>query len=328
MKSWLITGADGFVAGHLVPFLLKHQEDTRIFGMVWRDAPSASWPEPHPRLEVLTGELVDAQSIRDAIEQSQPEVILHLAAASSVAQSWQNPEPAYRANVLGQLHLLEAARTLASPPRVIIASSAEVYGRDGHNGQAITEDAPLRPLSPYAVTKATQDLQAFQYWASHGLETVRLRLFNHTGPGRPPHFVASSFARQLAESEAGLRDPVIQVGNLDVARDFTDVRDVVRAWRLAALHGRPGEAYNVCSGRPTQIRSILNTLLAMADVDIEITRDTSLLRTGEIEILFGDRSRFTEVTGWRPDCPLEKTLGDLLDWWRERAGADKKSSIS
>jgi len=328
MKNWLITGADGFVAGHLVPYLLKHQEDTGIFAMVWCDAPKASWPKPHPRLEVLTGELTDTRSICEIIEQSQPEIILHLAAASSVAQSWENPEPAYRANVLGQLHLLEAARSMETQPRVVIASSAEVYGRDGHNGQAIAEDAPLRPLSPYAVTKATQDLQAFQYWASYGLETIRLRLFNHTGPGRPPHFVASSFARQLAEIEAGLRPPVIEVGNIDVARDFTDVRDVARAWRLAALQGRPGEVYNVCSGRPTQIREILDTLLAMTDVEVEITTDPSLLRTAEIEILFGDRRRFTQATGWRPEIPIEQTLGDLLDWWRNRLNGNKNSSIS
>ncbi|RLE27700.1 MAG: hypothetical protein DRJ61_17175 [Acidobacteria bacterium] len=186
----------------------------------------------------------------------------------------------------------------------------------------MSESAPLRPLSPYAVTKATQDLQAGQYHSAYGLPTIRLRLFNHTGPGRPPQFVASSFAKQLAEIEAGLHEPVLHVGNLDVARDFTDVRDIARAWRLAALHGRAGEAYNVCSGRPTPIRRILDILLEETGIKVEIQTDPTLMRTGEIESLYGDPSLFTKVTGWQPEIPLEQTLGDLLQWWRKAVNTD------
>ncbi len=319
---WLITGADGFVAGHLLPHLLEVESDAQIFGMVWRDAPQESWPEDHPRLQILPGELTDAKSISAIVEQARPEIILHLAAASSVARSWQDPEPAYQANILGQLHLLEAARTMKTLPTVVIASSAEIYGRDGHDGKPISEAAPLRPLSPYAVTKATQDLQAGQYHAAYGLPTVRLRLFNHTGPGRPPQFVASSFAKQLAEIERGLHEPVMHVGNLDVARDFTDVRDIARAWRLAALHGRPGEAYNVCSGHPTPIRRILELLLEKTSSKVEVRTDPSLLRTGEIQSLYGDRTLFCQATGWQPEIQLEQTLTDLLQWWRKAVNAD------
>ncbi len=321
---WLITGADGFVAGHLLPHLLEQETDAQVFGMVWRHAPQNCWPKDHTRLQVLPGELTDAQSIAQVVEQARPEIILHLAAASSVAQSWLDPEPAYRTNVLGQLHLLESARSMKTMPKVVIASSAEIYGRDGHDGKPISEEAPLRPLSPYAVTKAAQDLQAGQYYAAHGLPTVRLRLFNHTGPGRPPHFVASSFAQQLAEIERGLREPVIHVGNLDVARDFTDVRDIARAWRLAALHGRPGEAYNVCSGRPTPIRRILDILLEETDIKVEVRTDAELLRTGEIQSLYGNRALFSKTTGWQPEIELEQTLIDLLQWWRESDGIVKK----
>ncbi|MEN8165747.1 MAG: GDP-mannose 4,6-dehydratase [Acidobacteriota bacterium] len=317
---WLITGADGFVAGHLLPHLLEQETNAQVFGMVWRQAAQDRWPEDHPRLQVLPGELGDSQSIGEVVNQARPEIILHLAAASSVAQSWRDPEPAYQANILGQLHLLEAARTMKTMPTVVIASSAEIYGRDGHDGKPISEEAPLRPLSPYAVTKAVQDLQGGQYHAAHGLPTVRLRLFNHTGPGRPPHFVASSFAKQIAEIEQGHCDPVIHVGNLDVARDFTDVRDIARAWRLAALHGRPGEAYNVCSGRPTPIRRILDILLEKTDAKVTIQTDATLLRAGEIDSLYGDRSLFSETTGWQPEIPLEQTLTDLLQWWREAVG--------
>ena len=320
MTRWLITGADGFVAGHLLPHLKEAEPDGEIFAMVWNGSPRESWPEPDERLAVLPGELTDADGIASIVRESSPDYILHLAAASSVARSWQDPEPAYRANILGQLHLLEAARSLERPPRVVVASSAEIYGRDGHDGRPISESAPLRPLSPYAVTKAAQDLQAFQYWAGFGLETIRLRLFNHTGPGRPDHFVASSFARQLAEIERGLREPALMVGNLDVARDFTDVRDVVHAWRLAALHGPPGSVFNVCSGHPTTIRSMLDMLLALVDREVEVRVDPSLLRSGEIEVLYGDRSLFTEMTGWEPRNPLKRTLEDLLDWWRHRVG--------
>ena len=319
---WLITGADGFVAGHLLPHLLEVESDAQIFGMVWRDAPQESWPEDHPRIKVLPGELTDAQSMGEVVDQAQPEIILHLAAASSVARSWQDPEPAYQANILGQLHLLEAARSMKTLPTVVIASSAEIYGRDGHDGKPISEAAPLRPLSPYAVTKATQDLQAGQYHAAYGLPTVRLRLFNHTGPGRPPQFVASSFAKQLAEIERGLHEPVMHVGNLDVARDFTDVRDIARAWRLAALHGRPGEAYNVCSGHPTPIRRILELLLEKTSIKVEVRTDPSLLRTGEIQSLYGDRTLFCQATGWQPEIQLEQTLTDLLQWWRKAVNAD------
>ena len=318
---WLMTGADGFVAGHLLPYLLRRETDAAIFAMVWRDAPRSSWPKPHPRLQILAGDLTDATGMSEIVRKAQPEIILHLAAASSVAQSWQDPEPAYHANILGQLHLLEAARSMKNMPRVVIASSAEIYGRDGHNGAAISEQAPLRPLSPYAVTKATQDLQAGQYYAAHGLPTIRLRLFNHTGPGRPPHFVASSFAKQLAEIERGLREPVMRVGALDVARDFSDVRDVAGAWHAAALHGRAGEAYNVCSGRPIAIRRLLEILIEKTGIEVEVRTDTALLRTGEIETLFGDRRLFSKTTGWQPEITLEQTLGDLLQWWREIVGA-------
>lgn len=325
---WLITGADGFVASHLLPHLLEQETDAQLFAMVWRHAPKGSWPSDHPRLQVLSGELTDPAGITDVVNHVRPDIILHLAAASSVAQSWHDPEEVYRTNILGQLHLLEAARLLKTMPTVVIASSAEIYGRDGHEQKPISEDAPLEPLSPYAVTKAVQDLQAAQYFAAHGLPTVRLRLFNHTGPGRPAHFVASSFAKQIAEIEQGLREPVIQIGNIDVARDFSDVRDIARAWRLAALHCRPGEAYNVCSGRPTPIRKILDILLGATDISIERETDPTLLRPGEIASLYGDRSLFSDTTGWRPSIELEKTLFDLLQWWRKHIPTGKELSGS
>jgi GDP-4-dehydro-6-deoxy-D-mannose reductase len=233
-----------------------------------------------------------------------------------VAASWESPRSVYEINVLGQLHLLEALRRRQPMPTVVVASSAEIYGRVDHGDTPITEETPLRPASPYAVTKAAQDLQAAQYFIAHQLPIVRLRLFNHTGPGRPSRFVVSSFARQIAEIEAGLREPILRVGNLDVARDFTDVRDVVRAWRLAALKSVPGEAYNVCSGRATVVRTILDGLLAHSPRSITVEVDPARLRPGEIAVLYGDPARFTGDTGWQPDIPFEQTIADLLEWWR------------
>lgn len=313
---WLITGADGFAAGHLIPDLLARRPDDDIVALVWDRAPRSRWPAEHPRATVIPGDLTDRNRITDIVRDSGPNRILHLAAASSVAGSWKDPETAYRTNIIGQLHLLDAAGEIQPAPTVVIASSGDIYGPGSGDGSPMPEDTPLRPPSPYAVTKAAQDLQAFQYWTAFGLPTVRLRLFHHTGPGRPPHFVASSFARQAAEIESGLREPVLTVGNLDVARDFTDVRDIARAWQAAALYGRPGEAYNVCSGRATPLRRIVDTLMELIDTEIEIRRDPTLLRPGDIPVLVGDRSRFTETTGWEPEISLETTLGDLLNWWR------------
>ncbi len=312
---WLITGADGFVAAHLIAHLLDSEPDDSVWGMVWRQAPRSAWPPPHQHLHLLAAEITDAEEVVAVVQKAKPDVVLHLASASSVAASWQRPAATYEINVLGQLNLLEAARRLQRPPTVVIASSAEIYGPQGHGGEPIPESSPLNPASPYAVTKAAQDLQAAQYFTSYGLATIRLRLFNHTGPGRPPHFVVSSFAKQIAEINAGYREPVLRVGNLDVSRDFTDVRDVVRAWRLAALVGIPGEAYNVCSGQPTVIRTILEELLKSTSRPVDVQIDPELLRNGEIDILYGDPSRFAARTGWRPEIPLEQTLGDLLDWW-------------
>lgn len=313
---WLITGADGFVGNHLLPYLLEVENESEIWALVWNQAPTKSRPKSNSRLHVVPVEITEAEEVRKIVTAAQPEIILHLAAASSVAQSWSDPTPAYQINVLGQLNILEAARQLPSPPRVVIASSSDIYGRDQHEGRPISEKAALRPVSPYAVTKSAQDLQAFQYFSAHGLATIRLRLFHHTGPGRPSEFVGSSFAYQIAEIEKGVREPIMKVGDLSVARDFSDVRDVVRAWWLAALHGAPGEAYNICSGRPVAIRHLLDTLLGFSRKEIEVKTDSTLLRKGEIKVLFGDPTLFNSATGWQPEIPLEQTLADILEYWR------------
>jgi GDP-4-dehydro-6-deoxy-D-mannose reductase len=185
----------------------------------------------------------------------------------------------------------------------------------------ITEDNPLRPLSPYAVSKVAQDLLAWQYHRSHGLDVVRTRGFNHTGPRRGEVFVVSDFARQVARIEAGLQEPVMRVGNLEASRDFTDVRDMVRAYRLALEKGESGAVYNICSGRDITIQSLLDKLRALANREIRVEQDPARMRPSDVEILLGSAARFRAVTGWEPSIPFDDTLADLLDYWRDRVGA-------
>jgi GDP-4-dehydro-6-deoxy-D-mannose reductase len=182
----------------------------------------------------------------------------------------------------------------------------------------LTEDSPLRPLSPYGVSKVAQDMLAYQYWRSHRLHTVRTRGFNHTGPRRGEVFVTSNLARQIAEVEKGLREPIVWVGNLEAIRDFTDVRDMVRAYWLALEHGEPGEVYNIASGRGYKIRDVLDILIGLAHANVEVREDAARLRPSDVEVLLGDCSRFRRVSGWEPTIPFDVTMKDLLDHWRGR----------
>jgi GDP-4-dehydro-6-deoxy-D-mannose reductase len=211
-------------------------------------------------------------------------------------------------------------RALQQDPVIQIAGSSEEYGLVLPDEVPIKETNPLRPLSPYAVSKVAQDLLAYQYHQSYGLKTVRTRGFNHTGPRRGDVFVTSNFAKQIASIEAGLQEPVIRVGNLESVRDFTDVRDTVRAYWLAVEKGRPGEVYNIASGREITIRQLLDNLVALSRTQVEVEVDPERLRPSDVEVLIGDASKFHADTGWEPTIPLEQTLEDLLDFWRERVG--------
>lgn len=267
-------------------------------------------------VRLFEGDLVDATSLVRVIEACQPDVIFHLAASSSVASSWSTPAEMMQVNALGTLHLLEAVRQLDLDARVVLACSAESYGQVAAERLPISEDEPFHPVSPYAVSKATIDLLAYQYFQTFRLQTVRLRLFNHVGPGQSARFVISGFAHQIAEIEAGRQPPVIQVGNLDAKRDFVDVRDVVRAYVMAAVQAQPGEAYNVASGRAISIREALDRLLALTDSVVDLVFDPARLRPSDIDLLVGDAGRLQAATGWRPEIELSQTLADTLDYWR------------
>jgi len=312
----LITGVSGFVGPHLVERLLAGHESAELYGLRrWR-SPAAELPPPAV-LRMLEGDLLDQASLLRALEASRPDVVFHLAASSSVASSWSTPTEVMQVNVLGTLNLLEAARQAALEAPIVMACSAEAYGQVAPGELPIREEQPFRPVSPYGVSKAAADLLGFQYFRAFRVRTVRLRFFNHFGPGQPPRFVVASLARQIAEIEAGLRPPQLRAGNLDVRRDFVDVRDAAHAYALAAIRGVPGEAYNVASGRSRPLREVLDRLLALTDEAVEVSFDPARLRPAELDALEGDAERFRRTTGWEPRVPFERTLADTLEYWRK-----------
>ncbi len=309
----LITGISGFVGPYLAQHIANNAPEAKVWGLVL----AADTAKTSSSVQQVEGDLTDISSLATALNRVRPDIIFHLAAASSVASSWDHPGRFLEVNAVGTVNLLEVARTLDLKARVVVSSSAEVYGAVSPEKQPITEDLPLEPLSPYAASKAAQDLLTAQYYHGYGMPTIRLRLFHHTGPRRPTQFVASSFAHQIACIERGIDPPRLAVGNLEAVRDFTDVRDIARAYWLAAMRGVPGAAYNVCSSRSTSIRHVLDMLLAHSEVEVEVEVDPDRLRAADIPSLVGDHSRFSDATDWQPEIPLEETLGDLLDWWRQ-----------
>ena len=317
MRRVLVTGVTGFAGSHLVDYMLT-RNDCEIFGIQrWR-SPLDNVLHFMDRITLVECDLRDASSTRDTLERIRPDWIFHLAAQSFVPTSWSAPTESLTTNILGQLNVFEAVRRIGLQCRIQLACSSEEYGMVYENELPIRETNPLRPLSPYAVSKVAQDLLGYQYWMSWKVDVVRTRGFNHEGPRRGPVFVASDFAKQIADIEKGLRPPVLHVGNLEAKRDFTDVRDMVRGYWLALEKCEPGEVYNLCSGRAYSIREVLDLLLGMTKTRIEVRQDRLRLRPSDVPVLLGDRTRFTRATGWEPVIPFEQTLRDMLDFWRAR----------
>ncbi|TNF75366.1 MAG: SDR family oxidoreductase [Acidobacteria bacterium] len=314
----LITGITGFAGSHLADYLLAEHPEVEIFGFQrWRSR-TENIEHLAGKIELREADLRDYSSIHQVLEEVRPDAVFHLAAQSFVPTSWRAPAETLSTNIIGQTHIFEAVRALGQDPVIQIAGSSEEYGLVLPDEVPIKETNPLRPLSPYAVSKVAQDLLAYQYHQSYGLKTVRTRGFNHTGPRRGDVFVTSNFAKQIASIEAGLQEAVIRVGNLESVRDFTDVRDTVRAYWLAVEKGRPGEVYNIASGREITIRQLLDNLVELSSTRVEVEVDPERLRPSDVEVLIGDASKFHADTGWEPAIPLKQTLEDLLDFWRER----------
>jgi GDP-4-dehydro-6-deoxy-D-mannose reductase len=317
MRRVLVTGVTGFAGSHLVDYMLS-RGDCEIFGIQrWR-SPTDNIQHFMDRITLVECDLRDASSTRDTLESVRPQWIFHLAAQSFVPTSWSAPTESLSTNILGQINIFEAARRLKLDCRIQLACSSEEYGMVYPDEIPIRETNPLRPLSPYAVSKVAQDLLGYQYWMSWKVDSVRTRGFNHEGPRRGPVFVASDFAKQIADIEKGTRPPVIYVGNLEAQRDFSDVRDMVKAYWLALEKCESGEVYNICTGRAWSIRQVLDCLLSMTKAKIQVRQDPARLRPSDVPILLGDNSKFVKATGWQPTIPFEQTLRDMLDYWRSR----------
>jgi len=311
----LITGIAGFAGSHLAEHLLAQGEDD-LWGVVHHKIGYAKPLADQVHLEKV--DLRNPNAVHQLLVQVQPTHIYHLAGQAYVPVSWQDPWATLETNIRSQLNLLQAAVALELDAHILAVSSNEVYGHVEAESLPFSEDMPIRPVNPYGVSKAAQDILGLQYYLSHKLYVVRVRPFNHIGPRQNERFVASYFARQIAEIEAGLRPPTMRVGNMAAQRDFTDVRDIVKAYRLALWHGKPGEVYNVGTGKPRSVQELLDRMLAMSTAAIHVEVDKTLFRTADIPISYCDASKLQQHTGWQPTIPFEQTVCDILDDWRRR----------
>ena len=338
----LITGITGMAGSHLAEYLLG-LEGVEIYGMfrprskmdnledvaaagklnamigqcITSEAMLKRSVRPD-QVNLIEADMTDAFSMKKLIAAVQPDRIFHLAAQSFVLASWHYPAQTLDGNIMGELNIFEAVREAGIDPLIQVAGSSEEYGLVHPDEVPMKETNPLRPLSPYAVSKVTQEMLAYQYHRSYGLKTITTRGFNHTGPRRGQVFVTSDFARQVARIEKGLQPPVMSVGDLTSKRDWTDVRDMARAYWLTLEKCTPGEVYNIGSGTTREVQEVLDTLVSLSKVRIDIKQDPARLRPSDVKILWADYSKFHEATGWRPEIPFEKTLADLLDYWRKR----------
>jgi len=315
-KVALITGITGFVGSHMAELLLS--KGFKVHGLCrWRSR-TENIDHIKSKIHLVEGDLLDAHSLQQLMMDVRPTHIFHLAAQSFVPASWTSPAVTLEINVVGSCNLFEAVRAAQLNPLIQIACSSEEYGLVKPEEVPIKETNPLRPLSPYGVSKVAMDYLGYQYFKSYNMRIVRTRGFNHTGPRRGDVFAESTFAKQIAEIEKGTAEPVISVGNLEAKRDYTDVRDMVKGYFLAAEKGSPGEVYNICSGRARKINEVLQTLLSFSKVKVEIRQDPARMRPSDVPILLGDSTKFRRRTGWKNAIPFEQTMEDLLNYWREK----------
>lgn len=310
MKKALIIGAAGFVGNHLINAIAE----TRDWLIYATKLPQEQIN--NTKTEIYDLNILEQEEVNRIFQKIQPDYIFHLAAQSSVAASWKNPDLTIDINIKGSVHVLEAARRLEEKPRILLIGSGEEYGYVHPNEVPIKEDNPVRPGNIYAATKACQNMMGSIYARAYGMDIMMVRAFNHIGPGQSDIFVVSDFCRQAAECEAGKRESKIKTGNLEAKRDFTDVRDVVRAYLLLIENGMAGESYNVGSGNAVSIRELLDRILGMTKRQITVETDAGRLRPSDIPIIQADIDRLREATGWKPEIPLERTIRETLDYWR------------
>jgi GDP-4-dehydro-6-deoxy-D-mannose reductase len=315
MKS-LITGCAGFAGSHLAEYLLGKGEE--VIALLGPEEGQANIQEIEEHLQVVRADLRDYGSVLEVLRLSKPQRIYHLAAFSSPAESFENPEMTYQVNFMGTLNLLSAWLRVGMDCRFLLVSSAEVYGIVAREKLPLREEMELRPVNPYAGSKAAAEILALQFFRSYGLPIVRVRPFNHTGPRQSSKFVCSKFAREVAEIDLGVRPPTILAGNIHVVRDFSDVRDIVRGYRDLLENGAPGEVYQLCSGHPVSIESILQMVISFASKPVRVSVDKALVRNHETAEVWGDYSKARLAVGWEPRYELADTLRALKLYWQAR----------
>lgn len=316
MKKALITGIAGFVGSHLAELLLS--KGYEVYGLCRMRSKMDHIESIKSKLHLEDADLLDSHSLYTTVSRIKPDYVFHLAAQSFVPTSWVSPSVTLEVNIIGSANLFEAIRQANIDPVIQIACSSEEYGLVHPEEVPIKETNPLRPQSPYGVSKVAMDYLGYQYFCSYKMKIVRTRGFNHTGPRRGDTFVTSNFAKQIAMIEKGKQEPVILVGNLEAKRDWTDVRDMVRAYLLAVEKCEWGDVYNICAGRAVKIADMLQILLNYSKVKVEIKPDTARMRPSDVPVLIGDNSKFVAKTSWKPEIPFETTILDLLNYWRER----------
>ena len=310
MKT-LIVGAAGFVGHHLI----DHLQEQGKWSIAVTKMPHETIRRSGIQIDDL--DILQPQQIQSLLKRVQPDVLIHLAAQSSVALSWKNPQLTVDINLKGTLNLLDALRAMDRPPRTLLIGSGEEYGAIRPEETPVREENVLRPGNLYAMTKAAQNMAGKIYADAYGLDIVMVRAFNHIGPNQAPMFVVADFWKQVAEIECGLREPVMHVGNLSARRDFTDVRDVVRAYGLLVERGQKGEVYNVGSGHAVSIQSVLDRILAQAACQVDVEVDPARLRPVDVPVIEADIQKLRACTGWQPHIALEQTIADTLQYWRK-----------
>jgi GDP-4-dehydro-6-deoxy-D-mannose reductase len=321
MKA-LITGITGMTGSHLAEYLLEGS-NVEVHGILRPRGSLDFLANVEKNLILHECDLRDKDAVASVVNKVKPDQIYHLAAETSVASSWENPDQTIINNITCQLNLFEAVRKYKINTRILVTGSSEAYGLVSENDLPVTEDIGFKPLSPYGVSKVGQDALAYQYYKSYGMDIVRVRVFNLTGPRQSPVFALSNFAKQIAWIEANKTKPVLLVGNLDARRDFTDFRDVVKAYQLALKLGVSGEVYNIGSGKSRKLKDILNLLFDISKTDVKTQQNPVRMRPSDIPHMVCDNTKFCSLSGWHPEISFRDTLRDLLRYWQAAAAGEK-----